>query len=79
MTMATTYTTRGPVRGCCGHNHQTIKSAYQCVMKDRSLCAQEGRESDRCVQRADGVALTENEMDQFEFAVCDRRSRRLYD
>jgi hypothetical protein len=68
--MATTYTTRGAVRGCCGHNHQTIKAAYQCVMKDRSLCSQKRRESDRYVCRADGNAFTEIEMDQFKVAVC---------
>lgn len=35
----TRYTTKGSVRGQCGHMHRTIDSADRCAAKDRRDCA----------------------------------------
>jgi len=56
-----TYTTKGPVRGSCGHNHRTIATACKCMQRDQSGCRSQGGYSDREVVRADGEELTEDE------------------
>ena len=61
MTNDTTYTTRGRIRGCCGHKHKTIEAAAACLRDDHSGCASQGGYSDREIARTDGEELTENE------------------
>jgi hypothetical protein len=34
----TTYTTRGSVRGSCGHQHRTMAAALSCLQKDNRCC-----------------------------------------
>lgn len=44
------YTTWGPVRGDCGHAHDTLASAEQCIAGDADGCAAQGGFSDREVR-----------------------------
>jgi hypothetical protein len=67
--MATKYTTRGSVRGCCGHTHRTIHGAQQCVNRDQAGCERQGGYSDRHVVRLDGEELTQAESDELEY-IC---------
>jgi hypothetical protein len=53
----TTYTTRGNVRGGCGHKHRSLETAWKCLQRDRSGCQSQGGYSDRQVVRADGEPL----------------------
>ena len=57
----TTYTTRGSVRGCCGHAHESIETAAACLRGDHSGCASQGGYSDRVIVRTDGEELSEGE------------------
>jgi hypothetical protein len=50
----TTYTTRGSVRGCCGHSHRTMAAAVRCMMSDQAGCRTHGGYSDRVVRIIDG-------------------------
>ena len=34
----TTYTTKGSVRRCCGHEHKSLETARKCMTKDQNLC-----------------------------------------
>ena len=61
---ATTYTTKGSVRGCCGHKHRTIDAAVKCLKADQSGCASQRGYSDRAIVRTDGEELTEAEFDE---------------
>ena len=54
----TTYTTRGDVRGACGHKHRSLRTAEQCRQRDADGCAEQGGYSDRRVIRGDGEPLT---------------------
>jgi len=63
--MATTYTTRGSVRGCCGHKHRTMSAAVRCLQSDQAGCRSQRGYSDRVVRVIDGDdddrALTNDE------------------
>jgi hypothetical protein len=48
--MTTTYTTRGDIRGCCGHNHRTMSSAVRCLISDQAGCRLQRGYSDRFVR-----------------------------
>jgi len=37
------YTTVGSVRGCCGHCHQSLFRAYECLEKDGNQAAKAGQ------------------------------------
>jgi len=43
------YTTFGEVRGYCGHNHETIKTAEACIDLDAISTKKVGGYTDRCV------------------------------
>lgn len=43
------YTTKGDVRGCCGHRHMSLREAYNCLRRDQKGCASQGGYSDRKV------------------------------
>lgn len=58
----TTYTTKGSVRGSCGHNHRTISAACKCAAEDMAACQKQGGYSDRSVCRTDGEELDEGEI-----------------
>jgi len=58
------YTTKGNVRGYCGHKHRDIYTAYDCLERDRAGCKAQGGYSDRKVVRIDEEDLTEKEKDQ---------------
>ncbi len=63
----TTYTTRGSVRGSCGHNHRTLKAAEKCIQADQARCRSQGGYSDRVtLVVSDGVSrpLTESEYEE---------------
>lgn len=50
MTMTTTYTTHGSVRGGCGHQHRTLAAALGCAEADQRDCREAGGYSDRHVR-----------------------------
>lgn len=50
------YTTRGLVRGACGHQHRTLRAAVRCIERDLRQVG-----TDREVVRADGSPLNEGE------------------
>ena len=62
------YTTKGPVRGCCGHEHRSIETAFRCLVSDQSSCRRGGGYSDRSVVRVDGEPLTDGELCALENA-----------
>lgn len=64
MSRATTYTTRGDVRGECGHRHRTIAGAVACIERDRRGCERRGGYSDRRVVRLDGADLSRAEREE---------------
>lgn len=41
------YTTEGPRRGRCGHQHKSIPSALECLDADEAWCQQRGQHTDR--------------------------------
>jgi len=68
--MSTHYTTRGSVRGCCGHKHRTIEAANRCQRDDQRGCASQGGYSDRgIVPVEDG---DERELTEAEYACLDQ-------
>lgn len=62
----TLYTTWGPVRGSCGHEHKSIDTADACLRRDGEGCAGQGGYTDRNIYAldADGCrrTLRENEL-----------------
>lgn len=69
----TMYTTRGSVRGTCGHKHKTIEAAVKCQTRDAVRCGSlgGGAYSDRIVVRTDGEPLTDAEGDAI-WKACER-------
>lgn len=68
--MTTTYTTRGSVRGGCGHKHRTMAAAVRCLQADQSCCRTLRGYSDRTIRPVeDGEerSLTREEHDSWEF------------
>lgn len=62
--MTIKYTTRGSVRGGCGHKHNTIAAAQRCCERDQRDCASlpGGKSySDRVIRRVDGAGLSDEE------------------
>lgn len=69
-----TYTSRGSVRGGCGHKHKTIAGAVECQTRDAVQCARlpGGKSySDRHVERTDGTPLTDAECDAI-WKACEQ-------
>ena len=56
------YTTRGSVRGGCGHRHTALETAVRCLRSDQTGCGRQGGYSDRRIERADGTELSEGEV-----------------
>lgn len=52
------YTTKGKVRGECGHLHKTLKAAAECLLHDSRGCQKQGGYSDRQVFRIDDGKLS---------------------
>lgn len=75
---ATTYTTRGSVRGGCGHKHLTVSAAQRCADADQRACARlgGGAYSDRVVERSDGSRLNDSEADALAHAYADADAQR---
>lgn len=48
------YTTWGRVRGDCGHVHDSLLEAVDCISRDQHGCQQQGGCSDREVRIVDG-------------------------
>jgi hypothetical protein len=65
--MVNTYTTQGSVRGCCGHQHKTIKTAQRCINRDHAGCVRQGGYSDRSVVKGDGSELDQDELELLEY------------
>lgn len=61
-----TYVAKGSVRGSCGHSHRSLRTATACAARDAKACASlgGGAYSDRIAVRADGVPLSEDEIDE---------------
>ena len=64
----TTYTTRGGIRGGCGHKHRSVVTAYRCLCEDSDGCARHGGYSDRMVTRLDGQPLNDVEREELDAA-----------
>lgn len=77
--MARTYTTEGPARGGCGHQHRSLRTALKCLINDRSECLSSGFHSDRGVVRGDGSPLSEDEADELIALIRRRRPRPEHD
>jgi hypothetical protein len=60
------YTTRGSVRGCCGHKHRTIDAAHSCLERDQNACKKQGGYSDRYIEHCDGKELTCDEIAEID-------------
>lgn len=43
------FTTYGPVRGCCGHKHESRQEADRCLQNDQEGCRSQRGYSDRSV------------------------------
>ena len=70
MTKTETYTTRGPVRGSCGHRHITDSGAIRCLIRDRKGCHAQGGYSDRDVYRdSDGARASLIETDDGAYYI----------
>ncbi len=52
------FTTRGSVRGTCGHDHTTRAAAEQCVDADRRACRSQGGRTDRRIYDATGALVS---------------------
>lgn len=79
MAERTYYTTRGPVRGSCGHKHRSIRTALRCAVRDQHGCNTQGGYSDRSIRAIEGGEermLTEIEDEYLEEAEYDLRDRR---
>ena len=64
------YTTKGSVRGECGHKHKTPEAAIACCDKDRRGCAEQNGYSDREVHVVvDGVYERYDDFDPCD--ACD--------
>ena len=63
------YHASGPMRGSCGHEHDSIKEAYECIQKDHEACRACGEVSDRKVARCDGAELDDQEYDWLDEAI----------
>jgi hypothetical protein len=74
--MARTYTTEGPTRGGCGHQHQALRTALRCLLRERRACLSLGVHSDRAVVRGDGSPLSDEETDRLIALIQQSRSRR---
>lgn len=61
----TYYTTRGSVRGSCGHKHRSIDTAAKCVKRDMGGCKGQGGYSDRSVAKVEDGELVELSEDEF--------------
>lgn len=61
------YTTEGSVRGCCGHKHKSIRTAYACFVRDYEGCRSQGGYSDRNVVQCDGEPLTKDEGEEVDY------------
>ena len=55
------YTTRGNIRGTCGHNHRSIRTAVKCLLREQAGCRKQGGYSDRDVIRGDGADFSDDE------------------
>lgn len=64
-----TYTTRGSVRGTCGHNHRSMRTAVRCLLHDQSGCRSQGGYSDRMVTHADGSPWTQDDEEAYYIAL----------
>lgn len=49
LSTVTAWTTRGSVRGGCGHRHKTLRTALECIDRDSAGCRSQGGYSDRAV------------------------------
>jgi hypothetical protein len=65
------YTTKGSVRGCCGHKHRYLHSAVKCVLNDRRDCLRVRGYSDRSVVRWDGGEMTEEDYDAIRYYMYE--------
>lgn len=52
--MTKVYITVGSVRGSCGHNHRSLKTAVFCMAKDQKSCYRRGGYSDRRIEYVNG-------------------------
>ena len=73
----TTYTTRGSVRGSCGHNHRTMAAAVRCLLSDQAGCRSRRGYSDRFVRIIDGAGEDDRALTNDERHDCFEAERNL--
>ena len=59
--MNATYTTKGSIRGSCGHQHRSVRTAVECVAMDQAACKSQHGYSDRRVVNGDGSELDDQD------------------
>ena len=64
------YTTRGNVRGTCGHKHGTIDTAAKCLHRDQIGCNKQGGYSDREVVEVDADGR-QTRLDEADYLYAD--------
>lgn len=63
------FTTKGSVRGSCGHDHRTLKGAVACLKRDQRGCAKQGGYSDRTVLLSTGEGLPRELWEEYDNLV----------
>lgn len=71
MEKALTYTTRGSVRGSCGHRHRSLRTTIACLKRDTAGCQAQGGYSDRQALRTDGTDINSDELDYVVAALSN--------
>ena len=73
----TSYTCVGPVRGSCGHTHDTLRDAIECLDRDRKACRElgGGSYSDRRVRRDGDQPLTQDDQDEYDDSRAEQDDR----
>lgn len=71
------YTTKGEIRGECGHTHRSLQAALRCKEADQRGCRMQGGYSDRYVYGVDEQGrLTDEETPNYlEELICASRGR----
>ena len=72
----TYYTTKGDMRGSCGHRHKAVRTAFACLQDDAAGCRQQGGYSDRrIVGVEDGAEFTAVPYDNLYAQQSEREER----
>ena len=74
------YTTKGDVRGPCGHKHKMVRTAFACLQDDAARCRRQGGYSDRrIVGVEDGEEFAAMPFDALGKPTSGREERLCYE